>query len=35
MEASLARFKWHDNGYYQILNDKDPVIQKAIEVLKK
>ena len=35
MEASLARFKWRDNGFYEVLNAKDPVIQKAVEVLKK
>lgn len=35
MEASLARFKWRDNGFYQVLNSKDPVVLKAIEVLSK
>lgn len=35
MEASLARFKWRDNGYYQVLNSKDPVVLKAIEVVSK
>lgn len=34
MEAALARFKWRDNGFYQVLNAKDPVVLKAIEVLK-
>lgn len=34
MEASLARFKWRDNGFYQVLNSKDPVVLKAIEVTK-
>lgn len=34
MEASLARFKWRDNGYYQVLNSKDPVILKALAIIK-
>ena len=34
MEATLARFKWRDNGFYQVLNSKDPVVLKAIEVVK-
>ncbi|OJU28912.1 MAG: carboxyl-terminal protease [Sphingobacteriales bacterium 41-5] len=35
MEAALARFKWRDNGFYQVLNAKDPAVLKAIEVLTK
>jgi carboxyl-terminal processing protease len=35
MEAYLARYKWRESGYYQILNTKDSVILKAIEILKK
>lgn len=35
MEAYLARFRWRNTGYYQVLNNEDPVVQKAIEVLKK
>ena len=35
MEANLARYKWRDNGFYQILNIKDPVVQKALEILRK
>lgn len=34
MEAYLARFKWRDNGLYQILNLTDPVVQKALAFLK-
>ncbi len=29
----LARFKWRNNGYYELLNRKDPVIQKALTLL--
>ncbi|HOZ85590.1 MAG TPA: S41 family peptidase [Niabella sp.] len=32
MEAQLARYKWRDAGFYQILNSTDPIMQKAIEV---
>lgn len=35
MEAYLARFKWRDRGYYQILNTKDPTVLKALEKLKQ
>lgn len=35
MEAYLARFKWRDNGFFQVLNNKDSAVQKAIGVLKK
>lgn len=32
MLATLARFKWRENGFYQILNSFDPVIKEAINV---
>jgi carboxyl-terminal processing protease len=35
LEAYLARFRWRSNGFFQVLNDEDAVIKKAIEVLKK
>ncbi len=35
LEAYLARFRWRNNGYYQVLNSDDPVVQKAVEILKK
>lgn len=35
MEATLARFKWRDTGFYQVLNSKDPVVLKAIEVVRE
>ncbi|ANH80468.1 carboxyl-terminal protease [Niabella ginsenosidivorans] len=34
MEAYLARFKWNDNGFYEVLNLTDPVVAKSIEFLK-
>lgn len=34
MEAYLARYKWRDMGFYQIINQTDPAIKKAIEFLK-
>jgi carboxyl-terminal processing protease len=35
LKASLARFKWRNSGFYQVLNSVDPVIRKALEELKK
>jgi carboxyl-terminal processing protease len=35
LKALLARFRWRSEGYYQVLNHDDPVIMKAMEVLKK
>ena len=35
MEANLARFKWRDSGYYQVMNTKDSIVQKAISILLK
>ncbi|MFT3902331.1 MAG: S41 family peptidase [Niabella sp.] len=35
LKANLARFKWRDDGYYQVVNSKDPVVLKALDVLKK
>lgn len=34
MEAYLARFKWRDTGFYQVLNLTDPVVTRAIDFLK-
>ncbi|AHF14058.1 S41 family peptidase [Niabella soli] len=34
MEAYLARFKWRDNGFYQVLNLTDPVVARATDYLK-
>lgn len=35
MMAYLARFKWRDTGYYQVMNSKDSVVIKAVEILRK
>ncbi|MBC7948645.1 MAG: S41 family peptidase [Chitinophagaceae bacterium] len=35
LEAYLARFKWRNTGFYQVLNSKDPVIVVAMAELKK
>ena len=35
LKASLARFKWRNNGFYQVMNSDDAVVTKAIEVLGK
>ncbi|GAB3432647.1 S41 family peptidase [Niabella aquatica] len=35
MEAQLARFKWRDSGFYQVMNTKDPVVIAALKELKK
>ena len=35
MKAYLARFRWRNQGFYQVLNTNDKVVQKAVEVLSK
>ncbi len=35
LKAVLARFKWRNTGFYQVLNSEDNAVQKSIEVLKK
>ena len=35
LEAYLARFRWRNSGFYQVLNNEDTVISKALEQLKK
>ena len=35
LKATLARYKWRNNGLYQVLNAEDIVIQKAIEHIAK
>jgi carboxyl-terminal processing protease len=35
IEAYLARFRWRNTGYYQVLNQEDNVITKAIEEVRK
>lgn len=35
LKALLARYKWRNTGFYQVLNDADPMIEKALEVISK
>ena len=35
LKALLARFKWRDEGFFEVLNSSDLVIDKALEVLRK
>jgi len=35
LEAFLARFKWRTDGFYQVMNNDDTVVKKALEELKK
>ncbi len=35
LEGYLARFRWRNNGYYQVLNNDDNVVQRALEIIKK
>jgi len=35
LEAYLARFRWRNDGYFQVLNNEDAVVKKALEELKK
>ncbi len=35
LKASLAKFRWRNDGLYQVLNNDDPVIRKALEEIAK
>ncbi|MES1219609.1 MAG: S41 family peptidase [Bacteroidota bacterium] len=35
LKAYLARYKWRNEGFYELLNNDDPVIKKALEVMAK
>ena len=35
LEAYLARFRWRNDGYFQVLNNEDAVVKKALDELKK
>jgi carboxyl-terminal processing protease len=34
VKALLARYKWRNNGYFELLNYYDPLVVKALEALK-
>jgi carboxyl-terminal processing protease len=33
LKAYLARYKWRNEGFYEVLNMGDPVVKKALEVI--
>ncbi|MEO7394215.1 MAG: S41 family peptidase [Chitinophagaceae bacterium] len=35
LKALLARYKWRNSGFYQVLNYNDAVVKKALEVIAK
>jgi carboxyl-terminal processing protease len=35
IKAYLARLKYRNQGFYQVYNNYDPVVQKAKELLSK
>lgn len=35
IKAQLARYKWRTEGFYEVLNNDDPAIKKALAVLEK
>jgi carboxyl-terminal processing protease len=35
LKALLARYKWRNTGFYQVLNNEDHVIKKAMEIVSK
>jgi carboxyl-terminal processing protease len=35
LKAYLARYKWRNEGFYEVLNMSDPVVKKAIETIGK
>ncbi|MBE2229119.1 MAG: S41 family peptidase [Chitinophagaceae bacterium] len=34
LKGLLARYRWRNTGYYQVVNSADPMVLKALEVLK-
>jgi carboxyl-terminal processing protease len=35
LKALLARYKWRNTGFYQVLNNEDPAVKKALEIISK
>lgn len=33
--ATVARYQWRNEGFYQVVNSNDPYLRKALEVIKK
>ena len=34
LKATLARYRWRNAGFYQVLNESDPMVVKALEIIK-
>ncbi len=34
MKAYLARYKWRNEGFYEVLNESDAAVKKALEIIK-
>jgi carboxyl-terminal processing protease len=34
LKALLARYRWRNEGFYQVLNNDDPAVKKALELVK-
>ena len=35
LKASLARYKWRSTGFFQVMNNEDIVVKKALEIIAK
>lgn len=35
LEAYLSRFRWRNSGYFQVLNEEDAMVKKALEEIRK
>jgi hypothetical protein len=35
LKALLARYKWRNSGFFQVLNSSDAGVKKAMEVIAK
>jgi carboxyl-terminal processing protease len=35
LKALLARYRWRINGYFEVINTQDPVVQKALILMSK
>ncbi|MFZ1313109.1 MAG: carboxyl-terminal protease, partial [Chitinophagaceae bacterium] len=35
LKALLARYKWRNAGFYQVLNSNDAMVKKAMETIAK
>jgi carboxyl-terminal processing protease len=34
LKALAARFKWGDNAYYEVINENDVALKKAVAAIK-